>query len=199
MGTMVLAPAMFALAFVVAVPEKLEVTLKNQRPSAIASLIKGGNQRPPTIEADDFKSTLVIWGAPEDLERWAKIIPTLDIKPIQFQIRFKVSNDVLKFGYEGTALISNNLAFGISDSDSNAKITYTPRITDKGTVTNIVRVVIEEAEFETVRSSKSAEQFVVKIPEMTAKNQKAMDAVKLKDPRLWPTISLSAALVERKG
>ena len=188
---------MLSFATMTLAADVVEFKIVNKRPSSIAALLRL-NKSYGSVEADDFKGVIRVWGATEDLERLARILPELDVKPLQFHLRFKVVNEVAKVSYDGTVMVPNNISFAISENESNVEITHTPRMLETGRVWHIVRVRYLEAKFEAERTTKSAEQFVLKVPEMTPKNEQAKKALLDRDPRLWPVISLSAALVEKK-
>lgn len=197
---MFIATCICGLVFSAPAPDKIEIKFKYLRPSKVAEMYKMQEKRSRlgALEPDDFKGTLTVWGATEDLERFEEMWAKFDVPSKQVSLRFKLSNSVHKISYEGTAIVPNNLSFNFADNESNAKVTHNPRIMDDGLIHNYVSVEIEEAKFQSVKRVKPGVQFVLKIQEMIPVNDKAKVALKSKDERLWPVLSLSADLVRSR-
>lgn len=197
---MLIATCICGLVLSAPAPDKIEIKFKHLRPSKVAAMYKLQERRSRlgALEPDDFKGILTVWGATEDLERFEEMWAKFDVPSMQVSIRFKLSNTVQKISYEGTAIVPNNLSFTFADNESGAKVTHNPRIMDDGLIHNYVSVEIEEAKFQSVNRTKPGVQFVLKIAEMSPINDKAKEALKKKDVRLWPVLSLSTSLARTK-
>ena len=146
--------------------------------------------------ADDYKGTIRATGSEAAVEQIGRFIRMYDVKSMEVRLRFKLDSPVQKVSMDGTVTIPNNVSFTFEDSESMAKVSCIPRITNRGTITYLVKVEIDGSVFQTTKESRNTDQLKLSILEMSPVGDKAKEALKTKDQRLWPTLYFTGSVVE---
>jgi hypothetical protein len=179
-----------------------DISVQHIKPSELIQKLRPIIGSEGGIDADDFRSTVRIYGSDEEIARIKKFIAMYDVKPKRVDLKWSLQQRVEKYELSGRVALRNGKMFTFSSDERDIKVKIVSSVVvDKEPnsfwFNTNVTITVGELEFTKLCESKSSVQFIVKVPEMKPRNERAEKALRSTDKRLWPEIALTVSLNEQ--
>lgn len=157
------------------------------------------------VEADDLKGLLHLHGTEDGIAQLKKLVEMMDVKPMDLEIKWRVTHEIDKLDLKGSATVPNNAAFEFGDSETRTRASARARILVGGKdappglrIAFNFDLEIAGAKFRKFMEVKPGSQFVLKVPELDPSGPGSAQIQKDVNPREWPEFTMSVAIIEPK-